>query len=90
MRSRFGGFFRHDLLCRQFANKLILRLTMSFFLTVVGVVLIVEGLAYFAFPEKMKDFMRALPAIPNRLLRGFGLMLMICGLVLAYIGKSAQ
>ncbi len=60
---------------------------MSFFLSVLGLVLIVEGLPYFAFPEQVKELARRLPDIPDGVLRGLGLLLMISGLLIAYIAK---
>jgi uncharacterized protein YjeT (DUF2065 family) len=60
---------------------------MSYFLSVLGVVLIIEGLPYFAFPEQVKEFAKRLPDIPDSVLRGLGLLLMISGLLIAYIGR---
>jgi uncharacterized protein YjeT (DUF2065 family) len=61
---------------------------MKFFLCVVGMVMIVEGLPYFAFPEKMKNWMLQIQAIPADTLRRFGLVLMAIGLALTYVGRS--
>ena len=61
---------------------------MKFFLCVVGMVMIVEGLPYFAFPEKMKNWMLQIQAMPANTLRRFGLVLMVAGLALTYAGKS--
>jgi len=60
---------------------------MSFFLCVVGMVMIVEGLPYFAFPEKMKLVVEKLLQMPDGSLRKFGFFLMLCGLLLIYMGK---
>lgn len=51
-------------------------------------VMIIEGLPYFAFPEKMKHWMLQIQAMPGDTLRRFGLILMVAGLMLTYIGKS--
>ena len=60
---------------------------MEFFLCVIGMVMIVEGLPYFAFPEKMKDWIQQVIEIPDSALRKFGLVLMMVGLGLIYFGK---
>ncbi len=60
---------------------------MKFFLCVIGMVMIVEGLPYFAFPEKMKNWIQQVIDIPDGTLRKFGLVLMMLGLGIIYIGK---
>ena len=61
---------------------------MEFFLCVIGMVMIVEGLPYFAFPEKMKNWIQQVIEIPDGALRKFGLVLMLIGLGLIYFGKK--
>ena len=60
---------------------------MDFFLCVLGVVMIIEGLPYFAFPEKMKFWVSRILGMPDAWLRRFGLVLMLTGLWLVYLGK---
>ena len=60
---------------------------MDYFLCVIGMVLIVEGLPYFAFPDKMKRLIYALLELPGSALRRFGFMLMLTGLFLVYMGR---
>ena len=60
---------------------------MKFFLCVVGMVMIIEGLPYFAFPEKMKFWIQKIAETPDGSLRRFGLVLMGLGLVLVYWGR---
>jgi len=60
---------------------------MDFFLCVVGMVMVVEGIPYFAFPEKMKRWIQTVIAMPSGSLRRFGLILMILGLLLVYMGR---
>jgi len=60
---------------------------MKFFLCVIGMVMIIEGLPYFGFPESMKQMMKKVIEIPDDALRKFGFVLMLAGLVLVYIGK---
>jgi uncharacterized protein YjeT (DUF2065 family) len=60
---------------------------MEFFLCVIGMVMIIEGLPYFAFPAKMKAWVRKVIDSPERSLRRFGLVLMVLGLCLVYMGR---
>jgi len=50
-------------------------------------VMVVEGIPYFAFPEKMKSWIQTVLEIPTGSLRRFGLILMIVGLFLVYMGR---
>jgi len=61
---------------------------MEFFLCVIGMVMIIEGLPYFAFPKKMKIWVRKVINSPESSLRRFGLVLMILGLSLVYLGRN--
>lgn len=61
---------------------------MKFFLCVIGMVMIIEGLPYFGFPDLMKQSMVHLLSLPDDALRRMGLLLMVFGLTLLYIGKS--
>ena len=60
---------------------------MKFFLCVLGMVMVVEGLPYFAFPEKMKIWVQKVVEMPDASLRKFGLVLMLAGLLLVYWGR---
>ena len=60
---------------------------MDYFLCVIGMVMIIEGLPYFAFPEKMKVWVQKVLELPHGTLRRFGLALMVLGLLLVYAGK---
>jgi hypothetical protein len=61
---------------------------MEFFLCVIGMVMIVEGLPYFAFPNKMKTWVGKIILSPESSLRRFGLVLMALGLCLVYLGRT--
>ncbi len=63
---------------------------MDFILSLVGVLLIVEGLPYFAFPDKLKSYLSRILATPDSTLRHFGLIAMIAGLVLVYLGRNLE
>ena len=60
---------------------------MDYFLCVIGMVMVVEGLPYFAFPEKMKTWVKKVLDMQDGALRRFGLVLMVLGLGLVYIGR---
>jgi hypothetical protein len=51
-------------------------------------VLIVEGLPYFAFPARMKDWLARIGTTPEVHLRKLGLALMAVGLWLVYMGRT--
>lgn len=58
------------------------------FLCVIGMVMIIEGMPYFAFPGNMKAMLAKMLEIPDSALRRFGFVLMLAGLGLVYLGKS--
>jgi len=60
---------------------------MKFFLCVIGMVFIIEGLPYFAFPERLKVYLAKMAEVPDSSLRIMGLAAIIAGLVLVYFGK---
>ena len=61
---------------------------MEFFLCVIGMVMIVEGLPYFACPNKMKTWVGKIILSPDSSLRRFGLVLMVLGLALVYLART--
>jgi uncharacterized protein YjeT (DUF2065 family) len=58
---------------------------MKFLLCLIGLLLIVEGLPYFAFPDKMKDWMTKIQGIPDAHLRIMGFVAMCSGLLMVYL-----
>ena len=60
---------------------------MKFFLCVLGMVMVVEGLPYFAFPAKMKFVLEKVLEMPDKSLQKFGLVIMLAGILLVYLGK---
>ena len=60
---------------------------MKFFICVIGMVMVVEGLPYFAFPEKMKLVIQKVIEMPDKALQKFGFALMLAGLFLVYLGN---
>lgn len=57
---------------------------MGLILSILGALLILEGLPYFAFPGKTKEWALLLQEVPERSLRVMGLISMAVGLVLLY------
>ena len=58
---------------------------MKLLLCLIGLVLIVEGLPYFAFPDKMKKWMRMIQETPDSQLRIIGFTAMCVGLLVVYL-----
>lgn len=61
---------------------------MRYFICVIGMVMIIEGLPWFAFPEKIKPWLQKISEIPTEMMRRLGFALMLAGLVLVYWGRS--
>ncbi len=58
---------------------------MKFFFCLLGLVLVIEGIPYFAFPDKMKKWMAIVQEMPEAQLRALGLLAMVTGTVVAYL-----
>jgi len=58
---------------------------MKLFFCLIGLVLVLEGLPYFAFPDKMKLWMKKIQETPDSQLRVMGFVAMCAGLALAYV-----
>jgi uncharacterized protein YjeT (DUF2065 family) len=61
--------------------------SLEFFLCVLGLVFVIEGLPYFAFPAQIKRYLVQVLEIPDRMLRILGLAAIVCGLILIYFGR---
>ena len=61
---------------------------MKSLICLLGLVLIVEGLPYFAFPRRMKKWMSLIQGIPDEYLRSMGFVAMALGLLIAYLFKE--
>ena len=51
-------------------------------------VMIIEGLPYIAAPEKMKYWVQKVIATPDSSLRRLGLVLMVIGLFMVFVGRT--
>ena len=61
---------------------------MEFIVCLLGMILIVEGLPYFTFPGKMKEWMSMIQEIPDPYLRAVGFVAMCIGLVIVYFSRK--
>ena len=61
---------------------------MKLFFCLIGLIFIIEGLPYFAFPDKMKKWMRIVQEAPDSQLRVIGFTAMCIGLVMSYIFRE--
>jgi uncharacterized protein len=61
---------------------------MDYFLCVLGMVFVVEGLPYVTFPDKLKIYLRKLADMPDMTLRIVGSIAVCIGLLLVAIGRS--
>ena len=58
---------------------------MKYFLTALGLALILEGMPYFIAPGSVKKTLEMIKDQPEKFLRLFGLMAMLSGVVLLYV-----
>jgi uncharacterized protein len=50
--------------------------------------MVFEGIPLFCFPDQLKELARKLPDIENKTLRSIGLVVMLLGLAVVYLGKD--
>ncbi|KIM00701.1 putative inner membrane protein YjeT (clustered with HflC) [Paramagnetospirillum magnetotacticum MS-1] len=62
---------------------------MTDLMTALALVLVIEGLAWAAFPEAMKRMMAQVLVMPSDLLRGVGLFMAILGILGVWLVRSA-
>jgi uncharacterized protein len=62
---------------------------MNELLTVIGLILVLEGLPYFAFPEKFKTWILKLAEMPEAQLRIYGLVSMLIGLLVVFLARRS-
>ena len=61
---------------------------MEYFLCVLGMVMVIEGLPYFGFPDKMKAFLQILLEQDDSTLRVVGAILMALGLLIVFLSRK--
>jgi uncharacterized protein YjeT (DUF2065 family) len=62
---------------------------MNLVLVGLGLIMVVEGIPLFCFPDQLKELARKLPELENTTLRSIGLVVMLLGLAVVYLGKGA-
>ncbi|AFM26326.1 DUF2065 domain-containing protein [Desulfomonile tiedjei] len=62
---------------------------MEYFLCVLGMVMVLEGLPYFGFPDKMKQFMKTVLEQDDATLRIMGSILMVSGLFIIFLARKS-
>jgi len=79
-RSASGNYIEHG------------RRDMDFSMLVValGLLFIIEGIPYFAFPELVKRFMAQALTLPDGVMRIFGLVALGLGLLLLFLGMRVM
>ncbi|MGQ9745582.1 MAG: DUF2065 domain-containing protein [Dissulfurimicrobium sp.] len=63
---------------------------MKFLFNILGVLLVIEGIPYFAFPEKMKDMMHEMEKMPPATLRWIGFVSMLAGVGICYLAQRTN
>ncbi len=63
---------------------------MKLFLTVIGTMMIIEGIPYFAFPERMKSILKQIQEMEPGALRLMGFIAMILGLFICYLAQRTS
>lgn len=62
---------------------------MKFVLTLIGLLLVLEGLPYAASPESMQKWLRQLAELPPGKLRAIGFVSMILGFAVLFFGRHS-
>ncbi|MGA1868617.1 MAG: DUF2065 domain-containing protein [bacterium] len=60
---------------------------MRLFLTVIGLIMVLEGMPYFLIPHKFKEIMIIMQKLSDSHLRLIGFVSMLMGLVVIYLAK---
>lgn len=61
---------------------------MEFFLSLLGVWMIIEGIPWFLSPGGMKSALLRMLSLPDKNLRLMGAFLMFCGLLTVYLARG--
>jgi uncharacterized protein YjeT (DUF2065 family) len=61
---------------------------LEYFLCVLGMVLVIEGMPYFGFPEKTKAFMRYIQEQDDTMLRIMGGVAIGIGVLIVYLARE--
>ncbi len=61
---------------------------MEYFLSVLGMVFVIEALPYMAFPGKVKELAKYIEKVPNRSLQVIGILLALSGIAIIYFARK--
>jgi uncharacterized protein YjeT (DUF2065 family) len=61
---------------------------MKLLFLLIGLILIIEGVPYFVFPDKMKIWMKRIQEVPDTQLRMMGLVAIVIGWIMVYLFKQ--
>lgn len=61
---------------------------MKLFITLIGLILVLEGLPYVAFPEAMQRWLSQLTQMPPAQLRFVGIVSMAAGFIILILARS--
>lgn len=61
---------------------------MDYFLSVLGMVFIIEAVPYILFPGKVKAFAQYIHEVPNSTLQAVGIIAAFAGLIIIYLGRN--
>jgi uncharacterized protein len=61
---------------------------LEFFLCVIGMVMVIEGLPCFGFPDKIKELMRVMQEQDDFTLRIMGGLLMLFGVTIVFLARK--
>jgi hypothetical protein len=60
---------------------------MGYFLSVLGMVLVIEAVPYILFPGKMKSFAQLIHTVPDSRLQAAGIIAAFAGVLIIYLGR---
>jgi len=63
---------------------------MKLLITLIGLVLVLEGLPYVASPESMQRWLRQILELPPHHLRRVGMVAMTVGFILCYLAQKSS
>lgn len=60
---------------------------MKLLVSLIGVILVIEGLPYAAFPVPMQKWLKQISGMPPKLLRVLGVLAIVTGFLLCYLAQ---
>lgn len=63
---------------------------MKFLVSLIGVILVIEGLPYAAFPAPMQKWLKQMTVMPPKVLRVFGILAIAVGFFLCFLAQRTE